>query len=165
MQADEFWRMSEGLTDYPSAIDTMQERVAAIREGTAGEQVWLVEHPPLYTAGTSAAPADLVDPGRFPVFSAGRGGQWTYHGPGQRTGYVMLDLTRAHGSVAARDVRAYVHGLEEWLIRTLDRFNIRANGAKAASASGSMIHAPEASPRSRRSASGSPAGSAGTGWR
>ena len=125
MQADEFWRISEGLTDYPSAIDTMQERVAAIREGTAGEQVWLVEHPPLYTAGTSAAPADLVDPGRFPVFSAGRGGQWTYHGPGQRTGYVMLDLTRAHGTVAARDVRAYVHGLEEWLIRTLDRFNIR----------------------------------------
>ncbi len=121
----EFWRVEEGLTDYPHAIETMQSRVAAIRAGTAAEQVWLVEHPPLYTAGTSARREDLAEPNRFPVFDAGRGGQWTYHGPGQRTGYVMLDLTRAHGSVTARDVRSYVWGLEEWLIRALDRFNVK----------------------------------------
>jgi lipoyl(octanoyl) transferase len=87
--------------------------------------VWLVEHPPTYTAGTSAAPGDLRDP-RFPVFEAGRGGQWTYHGPGQRVAYVMLDLTRRHGSVPPRDIRAFVHGLEEWLIRAVARFGVRA---------------------------------------
>ncbi len=119
------WRIAEGLTAYPDALALMQDRVAAIRAGTAGELVWLVEHPPLYTAGTSAQAADLTDPARFPTFKAGRGGQWTYHGPGQRTVYVMLDLNRAHGSVPARDVRCFVHGLEEWLIRTLDRFNVR----------------------------------------
>ena len=124
-QSQEFWRASDGLTDYETATRAMQERIAAIRAGTMGEQVWLVEHPPLYTAGTSARAEDLAEPNRFPVFATGRGGQWTYHGPGQRTGYVMLDLTRAHGRVPARDVRAYVHGLEEWLIRTLDRFNVR----------------------------------------
>ena len=122
---NDLWRISEGLTDYPLALETMQARVASIRAGEAAEQVWLVEHPPLYTAGTSARREDLADPGRFPIFDAGRGGQWTYHGPGQRTGYVMLDLTRAHGRVAARDVRAFVCGLEEWLIRTLDRFNVK----------------------------------------
>ena len=119
------WRVSDGLTVYPEALAAMQARVGAIRAGTAGELVWLVEHPPLYTAGTSANPADLQDPGRFPTFAAGRGGQWTYHGPGQRTGYVMLDLTRQHGTVPPRDVRCYVNGLEEWLIRALDRFNVR----------------------------------------
>ena len=119
------WRIAEGLTDYPAALAEMQARVAAIRTGTAGELVWLVEHPPLYTAGTSAKPAELTDPGRFPTFSAGRGGQWTYHGPGQRTAYVMLDLNRRHGRVPAQDIRCYVNGLEEWLIRTLDRFNVR----------------------------------------
>jgi lipoyl(octanoyl) transferase len=103
----------------------MQERVAAIRAGTAGELVWLVEHPPLYTAGTSARPEQLTDPARFPTFAAGRGGQWTYHGPGQRTAYVMLDLAQPHGSVPARDVRCFVHGLEEWLIRALGRFDVR----------------------------------------
>src|SRR6185437_3147892 len=108
------WRIADGLTAYPDGLAAMQERVAAIRAGTAGELVWLVEHPPLYTAGTSAQPTDLTDPGRFPTFRAGRGGQWTYHGPGQRVGYVMLDLDRPHGSVPARDVRGYVHGLEEW---------------------------------------------------
>ena len=118
------WRVEEGLTDYPAALGAMQARVAAIRAGTAPEQVWLVEHPPSYTAGTSASPADLVDP-RFPVYAAGRGGQWTYHGPGQRTGYVLLDLQRPHGRVPARDIRAYVEGLEEWMIRTLDRFNVK----------------------------------------
>ena len=87
------WRTVAGLTPYPDALAAMQDRVAAIRAGTAPEQVWLVEHPPLYTAGTSARPADLTDPERFPTFAAGRGGQWTYHGPGQRTAYVMLDLT------------------------------------------------------------------------
>ncbi len=119
------WRLAEGLTPYADAVAFMQDRAAAIRAGTASELVWLVEHPPLYTAGTSARPEQLTDPGRFPTFSAGRGGQWTYHGPGQRTAYVMLDLTRPHGSVPARDVRCFVHGLEEWLIRALGHFNIR----------------------------------------
>lgn len=119
------WQVSDGLVAYPDAMAAMQERIAGIRAGTAGEMVWLVEHPPLYTAGTSADPADLADPGRFPTFDAGRGGQWTYHGPGQRVGYVMLDLTRPHGEVKPRDVRSYVRGLEEWLIRALDRFNVK----------------------------------------
>jgi lipoyl(octanoyl) transferase len=124
------WRISEGLTEYPVALAAMQERVAAIREGTADELVWLVEHPPLYTAGTSAKAGDLQDPGRFPTYEAGRGGQWTYHGPGQRTAYVMLDLTRPHGPdgriiVRPRDLRSYVSALEEWLIRALQRFNVR----------------------------------------
>jgi lipoyl(octanoyl) transferase len=119
------WRTGEGLTPYDEAVATMQERVAAIRAGTASELVWLVEHPPLYTAGTSARPEELTDPARFPTFYAGRGGQWTYHGPGQRTAYVMLDLNHGHGTVPARDVRCYVHGLEMWLIRTLARLNVR----------------------------------------
>ncbi len=119
------WIVSEGLTPYPDAMAAMRVRVAAIGAGTAPEQVWLVEHPPLYTAGTSAKPDELTDPSRLPTFEAGRGGQWTYHGPGQRGAYVMLDLTRPHGQVPGRDVRCYVHGLEEWLIRTLDRFNVR----------------------------------------
>ncbi len=119
------WRFGDGLTPYPDALAAMRERVRAIRDEGARELVWLVEHPPLYTAGTSARPADLQQPDRFPVFEAGRGGQWTYHGPGQRTGYVMLDLARPHGGVPARDIRQYVHALEEWLIRTLDRFGVR----------------------------------------
>jgi lipoyl(octanoyl) transferase len=118
------WRVAQGLTPYPEALTVMQQRVADIRAGTAPEAVWLVEHPPLYTAGTSARPEELTDPARFPTFAAGRGGQWTYHGPGQRTGYVMLDLTRPHGGVPARDIGCYVHGLEEWLIRTLQRFGV-----------------------------------------
>src|SRR5690348_10095989 len=119
------WRIAEGLTPYPEALATMQERVAAIRAGTAPELVWLVEHPPLYTAGTSARPEDLTAPTRLPTYRAGRGGQWTYHGPGQRTAYVMLDLTQPHGGVPPNDIRCYVNGLETWLIHTLDRFNIR----------------------------------------
>ena len=119
------WRIADGLVAYPDAIATMQARVAAIRAGTAGEQVWLVAHPPLFTAGTSADPADLSNPAGFPTYAAGRGGQWTYHGPGQRTGYVMLDLTRPHGPVPPRDVREFVWALEEWLIRALGRFNLR----------------------------------------
>jgi lipoyl(octanoyl) transferase len=119
------WHTAEGLMPYADAVATMQERVAAIRAGTASELVWLVEHPPLYTAGTSARPEELTDPARFPTFYAGRGGQWTYHGPGQRTAYVMLDLNHGHGTVPARDVRCYVHGLETWLIRTLARLHVR----------------------------------------
>lgn len=119
------WIVSEGRTPYAEALSAMEAHVAAIRAEGAHERVWLVEHEPTYTAGTSAKAEDLRD-ARFPVFNAGRGGQWTYHGPGQRTGYVMLDLQNAHGSVPARDIRAYVHGLEEWMIRALDRFNVRA---------------------------------------
>jgi lipoyl(octanoyl) transferase len=119
------WRLGSGLTPYPEALEKMQARVAAIRAGTAPELVWLVEHPPLYTAGTSASADDLHEKKRFPTYAAGRGGQWTYHGPGQRTGYVMLDLNRPHGTVPPRDVREFVRGLEEWLIRALDRFGVR----------------------------------------
>ncbi len=118
------WRIAEGRTPYAEALAAMAGRVAAIRAGTAAEQVWLVEHESTYTAGTSARPEDLLET-RFPAVAAGRGGQWTYHGPGQRTGYVMLDLTAPHGMVQARDVRSFVQGLEEWLIRALDRFNIK----------------------------------------
>ena len=123
-QAEIRWEVSEGLTPYPDALAAMEARVAAIRAGTAPEALWLVEHPPTYTAGTSARPEELIER-RFPHFAAGRGGQWTYHGPGQRTAYVMLDLHKPHGTVPARDIRAYVHGLEEWMIRALDRFNVR----------------------------------------
>jgi lipoyl(octanoyl) transferase len=119
------WEVAEGLAPYPEALARMQARVAAIRAGEAEELVWLVEHPPLYTAGTSARSEELVAPDRFPTFAAGRGGHWTYHGPGQRIAYVMLDLDRPHGLVRARDLRSYVWGLEEWLIRALALFNIR----------------------------------------
>ena len=118
------WRAAPGLVPYGAATAAMAARAAAIRAGEAAELVWLLEHPPLYTAGTSARAEDLVDPGRFPVFDAGRGGQWTYHGPGQRVGYVMLDLTAPHGAVRVRDVRSYVSGLEEWLIRTVRCFGV-----------------------------------------
>ncbi len=119
------WETSPGLTNYDFALERMQERVAAIRENGAEELVWLVEHPPLYTAGTSAKPEDLQDSSRFPTYKAGRGGQWTYHGPGQRVAYVMLDLTRPHGTIPARDVRCYVAGLERWVIETLKEFGIK----------------------------------------
>ena len=118
------WTETSAPTPYPAALAAMAARVAAIRAGTAPEQVWLVEHPPLYTAGTSARAEDLREPARFPTYPAGRGGQWTYHGPGQRIAYVMLDLTRRHGRVPARDIRAFVHGLEEWLIRALARLGV-----------------------------------------
>ena len=118
------WRVVPGLLPFPEALAAMEARAVAIRAGAGGEAVWLVEHPPTYTAGTSAT-ADGLTEARFPTYSAGRGGQWTYHGPGQRTAYVLLDLHRAHGAVPARDVRAYVHGLEEWMIRALDRLGVR----------------------------------------
>jgi lipoyl(octanoyl) transferase len=113
------WQIRVGLTPYPEAVEFMEERAAAIAAGCAAELVWLVEHPPIYTAGTSAKAADLLD-ARFPVFKTGRGGQFTYHGPGQRVGYVMLDLKRRKA-----DVHAYVRDLEEWLIRTLARFGVK----------------------------------------
>jgi lipoyl(octanoyl) transferase len=119
------WLTAPGLTDYDQAIATMQARIAAIKAGDASELIWLVEHPPLYTAGTSAHAEDLQDADRFPTYQAGRGGQWTYHGPGQRVVYTMLDLSVPHGSVPANDVRAFVHGLEAWMIAALAEFGVR----------------------------------------
>ncbi|GHD58966.1 octanoyltransferase [Thalassobaculum fulvum] len=113
------WRVEPGLLDYQTAVATMEARAEAIRAGTAPELVWLVEHPPLYTAGTSARPADLLQPDRFPVYKTGRGGEFTYHGPGQRVAYAMLDLKRRKP-----DVRAYVTALEGWLIRALERLGV-----------------------------------------
>jgi len=114
------WRISDRPVPYPDAVAAMEDRVAAIRAGTAPELVWLLEHPPLYTAGTSANPADLLDPDRFPVFPSGRGGQYTYHGPGQRVAYVMLDLSRR-----GPDLRRFVADLEAWLIQTLACFSVK----------------------------------------
>jgi len=114
------WRFGDTLVPYPEAVAEMEARMAAIRAGVAPELVWLLEHPPLYTAGTSARPDDLLDPGRLPVFRTGRGGQYTYHGPGQRIAYVLIDLDRY-----GRDVRCHVWRLEEWAIRALARFNVR----------------------------------------
>jgi len=113
------WRISDSAVPYPEAVAAMEARAADIASGQAGEMVWLLEHPPLYTSGTSGRNDDLLDP-RFPLFTTGRGGQLTYHGPGQRVAYVMLDLKRRRP-----DVRAYVAGLEEWIIRTLALFNVR----------------------------------------
>ena len=112
------WRVDHVPVAYDAALAAMEARAAAIAAGEAGELVWLLEHPPLYTAGTSARAQDLIEP-RFPVYTAGRGGQFTYHGPGQRVGYTMLDLKRRGG-----DVRRFVAGLEEWLIRTLAAFDV-----------------------------------------
>ena len=114
------WIISSGLVEYPDALRVMDERVDLIQKGNAKELVWLLEHPPLYSAGTSAKPEDLLAPNRFPVFKTGRGGQYTYHGPGQRVAYIMLDLNRRR-----RDIRAYVSSLETWIINTLAKFNIR----------------------------------------
>jgi lipoyl(octanoyl) transferase len=114
------WETSAELQDYVAAVARMERRAAAIADGKAPETVWLLEHPPLYTAGTSAREEDLIDPHRFPVFNTGRGGQFTYHGPGQRVAYVMLDLNRR-----GKDVRSFVRQLEEWLIQTLAEFDIR----------------------------------------
>ncbi len=114
------WRVSEGLTPYPDALAQMEARVAAIQAGAAQEMIWLLEHPPVYTAGTSADPAELIDP-RFPVFATGRGGRYTYHGPGQRIGYAMIDLSRRN-----KDVRCYVHSIEGWVIDALAELGITA---------------------------------------
>lgn len=114
------WRQTPGLTPYPDALAHMEARAAAVAQRQAAEQIWLLEHPPLYTAGTSADAAELLEP-RFPVFRAGRGGRYTYHGPGQRVGYAMLDLNRR-----GRDVRCFVHAVEGWVIDTLDRLGVAA---------------------------------------
>ncbi|HUC12287.1 MAG TPA: lipoyl(octanoyl) transferase LipB [Stellaceae bacterium] len=135
-QADAIeWRVSAAPIPYPSAVDAMEQRVAAIRAGTASELIWLLEHPPLYTAGTSARAEELLQPGRFPVHQTGRGGRHTYHGPGQRVVYVMLDLQRRR-----EDVHCYVHHLEEWGIRSLARFGI--NGERRQGRVGIWVAAP-----------------------
>ena len=133
------WRIEPGLVAYPDALAVMEARAEAIRAGSAPEMVWLVEHPPLYTAGTSAQPQDLVEPDRFPVFAAGRGGEYTYHGPGQRVAYVMLDLKRRR-----EDVRLFVASLEEWIIRTLARFNVK--GERREDRVGVWVVRPDKSP-------------------
>jgi lipoyl(octanoyl) transferase len=118
------WRVSAGLTPYPMALAEMEARAAAIRAGEAGDLIWLLEHPPLYTAGTSADPAELFNPEGFPVYAAGRGGRYTYHGPGQRVGYLLIDLDRR-----GRDVRRFVHALEGWLIAALADLGVAARRA------------------------------------
>lgn len=115
------WRVESGPVAYPDAVAEMERRVAEIHSGSAPELIWLLEHPPLYTAGTSAQAADLLEP-RFPVYKSGRGGQYTYHGPGQRVGYALLDLKRRYPG--GPDLRAFVHDLEEWIIRALASFNV-----------------------------------------
>ncbi len=114
------WTKSDALVAYPDAVEHMENRVAGIIDGSLSEEIWLLEHPPLYTAGTSANSNDLLDHERFPVFEARRGGEYTYHGPGQRVAYAMLDLNHR-----GRDVRKYVNQLEEWVITTLDKFNVK----------------------------------------
>ena len=115
------WRVSEGLTPYPAALAEMEARAAAVRAGEASELVWLLEHPPLFTAGTSADPAELFNPLHFPVHEAGRGGRYTYHGPGQRVGYLILDLERR-----GKDIRCFVHALEGWMIAALADLGVPA---------------------------------------
>ncbi|WP_375205817.1 lipoyl(octanoyl) transferase LipB [Hyphococcus sp.] len=114
------WAVSPGRVPYDAAVDVMETRAAAIRAGDAAELVWLLEHDPLYTAGTSAKEQDLLNADRFPVFKSSRGGQYTYHGPGQRVAYVMLDL-----ETRGRDIRSFVYGLEQWIIGALDAFNVK----------------------------------------
>ncbi|QMU59726.1 MAG: lipoyl(octanoyl) transferase LipB [Boseongicola sp.] len=119
------WKISDSLIDYQEALTLMETRAAEIRAGTAPELIWLLEHPPLYTAGTSSNPADLTDPDRFPVYEARRGGQYTYHGPGQRVAYVMLDV-----AARGQDVRKFVAQLEDWIIATLSEFNVTGERRK-----------------------------------
>jgi len=133
------WLTSDAAVAYPEALAAMEARVAAIRSGDAEELVWLLEHPPLYTAGTSANPADLLDAQRFEVFQARRGGQYTYHGPGQRVAYAMLDLT-----TRGRDVRRFVWSLEEWVIAALARLGVR--GERRAGRVGVWVARPERPP-------------------
>ena len=121
MTADIEWRVSDGLVPYPEALAEMEDRAAGVRAGTASELVWLLEHPPLFTAGTSADPAELFNPMGFPVFEAGRGGRYTYHGPGQRVGYLILDLEKR-----GKDIRCFVHALEGWMIAALGELGVEA---------------------------------------
>jgi lipoyl(octanoyl) transferase len=137
MQPDRIeWRRGDAPVPYDMAVEAMERRIAAIRAGTAPELVWLLEHPPLYTAGTSARPEDLLEPGRLPVHKSGRGGQYTYHGPGQRIAYVLLDLDRR-----GRDIRCHVWRLEEWIIAALAHFGIR--GERRAGRVGVWIPRPD----------------------
>ena len=119
------WRVTPGLTPYDEALAEMEARAAAVREGTARELVWLLEHPPLFTAGTSADPAELFNPMGFPVYEAGRGGRYTYHGPGQRVGYLVLDLEKR-----GKDIRCFVHSLEGWMIDALAELGVIAHRAE-----------------------------------
>ncbi|MCH4093865.1 MAG: lipoyl(octanoyl) transferase LipB [Acetobacter sp.] len=119
------WEISKKTVPYPQALSHMEAIARDIRAQEAPERVWLLEHPPLYTAGTSARAEDLFNPAGYPTYPAGRGGQWTYHGPGQRIAYAMLDLQRPHGNIPPRDLRAYVHALESWIIAALARFGIK----------------------------------------
>ncbi|MCL6697919.1 lipoyl(octanoyl) transferase LipB [Sphingomonas sp. NSE70-1] len=121
MTSDIEWRVSDGLVPYPEALAEMEARAAAVRAGTANELVWMLEHPPLFTAGTSADPAELFNPLDFPVFEAGRGGRYTYHGPGQRVGYLVLDLEKR-----GKDIRCFVHSLEGWMIAALGELGVEA---------------------------------------
>jgi lipoyl(octanoyl) transferase len=130
------WRRSPGLIDYPSAVEAMEAHVAAIAEGRAPELIWLLEHPPLYTAGTSARPEDLLDAGGLPVYRTGRGGQFTWHGPGQRVVYLMLDLERR-----GRDVRAFVRQIEGWISGALDRLGVE--GGCRSGRTGIWVRRPE----------------------
>ena len=118
------WKISDGLVPYAEALAFMTQRAEAIRAGSAPECVWLLEHPPLFTAGTSADPAELTNPDAFPVYEAGRGGRYTYHGPGQRVAYVLLDLEKR-----GKDIRRFVHGLEGWIIATLGELGVQAHRA------------------------------------
>ena len=133
------WRVSDEPVAYPDAVAAMEKRIADIAAGTAPEAVWLLEHPPLYTAGTRARPGDLLEPDRFPVFSTGRGGEYTYHGPGQRIAYVMLDLKRREP-----DIRRFVAALEAWIIATLARFNVA--GARREDRVGVWVERPDKPP-------------------
>jgi lipoyl(octanoyl) transferase len=133
------WAIAAGLVPYEAAVAEMDSRVAEIASGAVRERVWLVEHPPLYTAGTSADDADLVEPARFPVHRSGRGGQFTYHGPGQRVAYAMLDLNRR-----TPDLRRYVAALEAWLIHALAQFNVR--GERREDRVGVWVRRPEKGP-------------------
>jgi lipoyl(octanoyl) transferase len=118
------WKVSASPVAYENAMAFMEQRAAAIRQGTQSECIWLLEHPPLFTAGTSADPAELTNPQAFPVFAAGRGGRYTYHGPGQRVGYVMLDLDKR-----GKDIRCFVHSLEQWMIDALEQLGAEAHRA------------------------------------
>jgi lipoyl(octanoyl) transferase len=119
------WKISDGLVPYDEALAFMERRAAAIRDGTAKECIWLLQHPPLFTAGTSADVSELINPLGFPVHEAGRGGRYTYHGPGQRVGYVMLDLEKR-----GKDIRRFVHSLEQWMIDALGQFGVNAHRAE-----------------------------------
>ena len=121
LTADIEWRVSTGLVPYPEALAEMEARAGAVRAGSASELIWLLEHPPLFTAGTSADPAELFNPMAFPVFEAGRGGRYTYHGPGQRVGYLVLDLEKR-----GKDIRCFVHALEGWIIAALGHLGVEA---------------------------------------